>query len=101
MWSWMSPKVCFVLTSPVPFATDIAPSFTSHFASPPDKVLHFDKSFPSKRTIASDGATPGLEPGVTFFGFKSQTSVTFGSNDSRGVVCEKHPIEINVNKKQK
>jgi hypothetical protein len=44
---------------PVPF-TVATPSLTSHFAGPPpSSFFQRDKSFPSKRTMASEGGGPG------------------------------------------
>src|SRR4051812_4667640 len=90
----MSPNACFVLISPAPFATVNAPSFTSHLASPPASADHLLRSFPSKITMASEGGPPGTEAGVTLTGLRSQTSVTVGSSDSRGLACERAPREM-------
>src|SRR5258708_28831571 len=80
----MSPNSCLVLISPVPFTTVTASSFNSHEGFAPARLLHFDKSFPSNKIIASEGASPEFFPGVTTGAFISHTSVTLGSSDSRG-----------------
>src|SRR4051812_41236990 len=90
----MSPNACFVFMSPAPFATVNAPSLTSHLASPPASADHLLRSLPSKMMIASEGGPPGVVEGVTLTGFKSHTSVTVGSSDSRGLACESAPSEI-------
>src|SRR5690606_5093493 len=74
----MSPKVCFVLMSPVPLTTVIAPSATVHLAALPFRSVQLSRFRPSKSTIASDGAAPGVLPGVTTLGSGSHTSVSFG-----------------------
>src|SRR6478736_4875859 len=84
----MSPNCFLVFMSPVPLATEKAPSFTSHLAAEPSNEVKLDKSLPSKIMIASEGGSPGFFPGVTLTGFKSQISETDGSNDSRGLLWE-------------
>src|SRR5260221_6942250 len=79
----MSPNSCLVFISPVPFTTVTASSFNSHEGFAPSLLFHFDKSFPSNKTIASEGASPEFFPGVITGGFISHTSVTRGSSDSR------------------
>src|SRR5260221_13717765 len=74
---------CLVFISPVPFTTVTASSFNSHEGFAPALLLHLDKSFPSNKTIASEGASPKFFPGVITGAFISHTSVTLGSSDSR------------------
>src|SRR5260221_876698 len=84
----MSPNVCLVLMSPAPLTIVTAPSFTSHLASPSLADDHLLRSFPSNRTMASEGASAQEAPGVTFLGLGVQISVTVGSLVS-GVCADK------------
>src|SRR3954463_737858 len=59
MCNWQSPKLSFVLISPWP--TIATPSSTFQFSP----FSHFDKSLPSNRTVASDGGSAFVFPGVT------------------------------------
>src|SRR5438270_258756 len=57
-WSWMSPNFSLVWMFFPPLES-MAPSSTGQLASPPPSDCHWDRSFPSKSTTASDGAFPG------------------------------------------
>jgi hypothetical protein len=59
MCNWQSPKLCFVLMSLLP--TTIAPFSTFH----PAACSQADRSLPSNNTIASDGGSAAVLPGVT------------------------------------
>src|SRR4051794_12180356 len=70
--------------SPVPGFTVSTPSATVHFASPSLADFHLERSLPSKRTMASEGAVAGAAlteefPGVTTRG------TGFQSSDDSGV----------------
>src|SRR5690348_13821242 len=84
MCNWQSPNACLVWMFPVPGAISNAPSTTFHFGAFPSAPCHADMSFPSKRIVASDGAAPGVAPGVTAVGTGRFTSL--GSHLS---FCEK------------
>src|SRR5687768_3758145 len=86
----MSPKVCLVFTSPVPFATVIAPSPTVHRAALPLASTQFSRFFPLNKTIASEGGADASSPGDTTGGSGCQTSVSLGS----GLSCEKAVMVI-------
>src|SRR3984893_7295355 len=59
--------------------TVITPSATSHFAGDLSRfVTHSSRFFPSKSTIASEGAAPLVAPGLTTLGTGSQISVSSG-----------------------
>src|ERR1700719_5372558 len=59
--------------------TVITPSATSHLAGALSRfVTHSSRFFPSKSTIASEGAAPHVAPGVTTLGTGSQISVSSG-----------------------
>src|ERR1700730_6005327 len=59
--------------------TVITPSATSHLAGDLSRfVTHSSRFFPSKSTIASEGAAPHVAPGVTTLGTGSQISVSSG-----------------------
>src|SRR5580693_10335284 len=59
--------------------TVITPSATSHLAGDLSLfVTHSSRFFPSKSTIASEGAAPHVAPGVTTLGTGSQISVSSG-----------------------
>src|SRR5579859_5151629 len=80
--NWQSPKACLVLMSPVPGATTMAPSTVFHCAGPPFLLTHFERSLPSKRTMASEGGLPGASgvlavPGVITGGTGRLRSETF------------------------
>ena len=75
----MSPKVCLVFTSPVPFATVIAPPPIVHRAAFPLESTQLSRFFPSNRMIASEGGAEASFPGDTMGGSGCQTSVSFGS----------------------
>src|SRR5690606_3214164 len=84
----MSPNDSLVLMSPVPGATVTAPSFTVHLAGPPlSTETHLLRSRPSNNTMASEGGSEGVVPGVTILGCGSHTSVDSGVRLS---CCPKH-----------
>src|SRR5215510_5896586 len=63
----MSSNSCLVLMAPDRGTTTIAPSFTAHLAGLPSLSLtQFDKSLPSKRTMASEGACVASPGSMTF-----------------------------------
>src|SRR5690606_7408796 len=84
----MSPNVSRVLISPVPLTTVMAPPPVVHLGVLPFLSTHFDRSLPSKSTMASDGGAAGVAPGVTTRGSGSHTSVSLGS----GFFCEMHSV---------
>src|SRR4051794_17922515 len=59
MCNWQSPKLSFVLMSPWP--TVATPFLTFQFSP----FSHFDRSLPSKRTVASEGGSAFVLPGAT------------------------------------
>ena len=83
MCNWQSPKYSRVCIGPEPGTMTIAPSSTFHFASTGRPSFtgehHFDKSLPSNKIIASDGASPGFSAGTTLGGFGEYHSVHSGA----------------------
>src|SRR5579862_4712715 len=68
----MLPTPCALLTVNMPLAT-------SHLAGEWSWAdTHSSRFFPSKRTIASEGGSALVAPGVTILGTGSQTSVSSG-----------------------
>src|SRR5436309_12318677 len=67
----MSPNSCFVKMSPLFGLQTMTPSWMFHGAGLPSAVRHPDRSFPSNRTMASDGALAGVlnVPGATTVGW--------------------------------
>src|SRR5690348_2142900 len=64
---------------PLALLTTRTPSLTVHGAGDLSRVdTHSSRFFPSKRTIASDGGSESLAPGITTLGSGSQTSVSLG-----------------------
>src|SRR2546425_191054 len=64
--------------SPLRGLQTMTPSWTFHGAGLPSAVRHLDRSFPSNRTMASDGALVVVagEPGVTTVGWGRLGSCT-------------------------
>src|SRR4051794_19125910 len=80
-WSWQSPYGSFVTMSPDLPTTTSSPFSTFHPASSPLVPCHFDRSFPSNSTTASEGGRPGCcgvlsVPGVTTLGCGRDSSWT-------------------------
>src|SRR3954468_8273469 len=68
-----------MLPPPEPFFTVMMPSCTSHPAGDWSFTFtHSSSFFPLKRTIASEGGSVQVAPGVTTFGSGDQTSVSSG-----------------------
>ena len=73
--NWKFSNFCFVRMSPFFLSTVKTPSFTIHSAGPPLAFCQAERSFPSNRTMASEGALFVLmSPGVTTFGCGVQYS---------------------------
>src|SRR6266496_3701797 len=66
----MSPNSSFVKMSPLFGLHTMAPPWIFQGAGLPSAVRHLERSLPSNRTMASDGALPGVTgaPGVTTAG---------------------------------
>src|SRR2546422_4629208 len=64
--------------SPLRGLQTMTPSWTFHGAGLPSAVRHLDRSFPSNRTMASDGAVADVAgvPGVTTVGWGRLGSCT-------------------------
>src|SRR5712692_7087075 len=74
----MSPNSSFVKISPLFGLQTITLSLTFQGAGLPSAVRHLDRSLPSNRTMASDGALPGVAgvPGITTVGWGRLGSCT-------------------------
>src|SRR6188768_1577247 len=59
---------------PLPGSTVISPSLKVHFAGVPSRPVQLSRLFPSKRTMASEGASVGFSAGVMILGWGSQIS---------------------------